>query len=245
MLLLAFAVLFGLLRAQAELQRVQLNITAANGSEFRLNHDNHDTRLYLTTRSEAGLKYTLLVHSRDNTLLKVEIVKFDLKGTVDEHYDISDMRRKLVHQATGDVLMALERVSPDIHFLAKEIRQHGLRRTTQVRTRVPMRVRRLLPSIPTVYERVLYAALGPFFPKLELGLPKHFEPFAKAAQPWKTQHRRARATVSLQLTAADAEHRECSLDLAYGPAGLQLAIQSHLPSISLLYEDAAHYLPAA
>lgn len=241
---LLFGCLLGIINGQIELQRMLMNITTSNGSEFVLHHDIHDTRLYLSTPSplindEPNVRYTMVVHSRDKLALKVDVIKFRA-GMAEEHYDISDMTSKLVRPVTAEVINSLEALCPDIHFICKAIKEAGLRKTTQLRRRIPEKVRRLLPAFPTTYERVVYSAMSPFFIQLQTQIPKRFEMVPRSTLAKKQAEEAPPPTFSFSLSGHDRAGRVASMQTSFGTEGIRMAIQSHHASIRDLYNDESY-----
>lgn len=246
---LVAASLLYFVNAQAQLERLSVNITCPNGSEFLLNHDNHDTRLYLSTPSTEGddSKFTMVAHSRDNVLLRVDIVKWNADGIAEDHFDISDLKKPMVNQATHKVVTALESLGPDVFFLLKEMKNEGLKRSTKIRRNIPEKVRKVLPNLPLIYEHILYSALSPFFDKIEHRLPKSFEVFPKnQPQEWKKRYQKkderkeARQYV-FENVGLDKFGRPTEMSAKFGLDGVFIDIKAHLPSIVDLYNDDSYY----
>jgi hypothetical protein len=238
------ALLFACLAyGQIELQRMLMNITTGNGSEFVLHHDIHDTRLYLSTPSplddERTVRFTMVVHSRDKLALKVDVIRFRA-GMAEEHYDISDMASKMVRPVTAEVINSLEALCPDIHFVCKAIKEAGLRKTTQLRRRIPEKVRRLLPAFPTTYERVVYSAMSPFFIQLQSQIPKRFEMVPRGTLAKKAAEDAPPPTFSFSLSGHDRAGRAASMQTSFGTEGIRMAIQSHHASVRDLYNDESY-----
>jgi len=194
-LVVVFAVLVASALGQAavQLERLNMNITCPNGSVFILQHDPHDTRVSLSTPSlttPSHNSYTMIAHSRDNQLLRVDIIRWGADGRAAEHYDVSDFKQHMVNEATAAVLAGLESSAPDIFFVMQEVRREGLKRTTRVRRQLPEAIRKLLPVLPTVYERLIYSALSPHFGKIMQRIPKSFELFPKIEVRSAVKHAR-------------------------------------------------------
>lgn len=248
LLLLGFVLFCGsLAQATIELSRMLVNVTTSNGSEFVLHHDMNDTRLYLSNPAPGDLKsrYTMVAHSRDKTTLKIDVIKF-VSGQATEHYDISDMTQRLVRPVTAQVLTSLEKLCPDIHFMCKAIKDEGLRKTTQIRRKVPLKIRHLLPSFSTTYEKVVYAAMGPFFEKLEGQLPKSLVGGQSKPSKKKLEKRGAARdqeqpqVISFSISGHDRFGRAAALQASIGHDGMRMAIQSHLSSIRELHSDESY-----
>lgn len=241
----------GYIQAQAqiaELERLTITLNCPNESEFVVQHDLRNTYMLLSASSQvqSGYSYTMKAHSRDNMLLKVDIIKWSPSGHAEAHYDISDLKQPIVNQATKQIVSGLETGAPDIYFFLNEMRTEGLRRTTRVRQHLPTTIRKLIPALPTVYERVLYSALYPHFGKIVQRLPKHFELFPQAVnmQEWqkKYQHgkeRKAPVKRAFQFDFAghDQFGRPTTMKTEFGDEGMKMEIQAHLPSVIDLYND--------
>jgi hypothetical protein len=185
----------------------------------------------------------MVAHSRDNVLLRVDIVKWSPDGIAQDHFDISDLKRPMVNQATHKVVTALESLGPDVYFMLKEMKNEGLKRSTKIRRSLPEKVRKVLPNLPLVYEHVLYSALSPFFDKIEHRLPKSFELFPKTQpQEWKKRYQKqegkkeARQYV-LENVGLDRFGRPTEMRAKFGIEGVFLDIKAHLPSVVDLYND--------
>lgn len=239
--------LLWLVNAQvAELERLTVTVKCPNDSEFQVQHDLRDTYMLLTASSpvQSGYSYTMKAHSRDNMLLRVDIIKWNPSGRAEAHYDISDLKQPIVNAATKQIVAALETGAPDIFFFLNEMRTEGLRRTTRVRQHLPATIRKLIPALPTVYERVIYSALNPHFGKIVQRLPKHFELFPKSLQDWQKKyqdHKETKKTVKrafrFDFSGHDQFGRPTTMKTEFGAEGMMMDVEAHLPSVIDLYND--------
>lgn len=212
---------------------------------FELHHDPYDTRTIITsqdTRKE-GLLHKLLIHSRDNILLKVELLTIDKEGYTLAHNDISDIRKNLVRPATNDAIESMQASSPDIYFFLIELKEKGLRRTTQIRKKLPPKVRLAFPSLPTPYERLIFGALGPFFEEFGQKMPKGFEIFPKPKPSPKGKGaarnpaKKATSVLKFDLNAEDRAGSPCESN----PAEFVMTIVSNAGNLIEVYQEETYY----